>query len=37
MRLGLFAALALSTLGAVVTFSSARADDESWEARLRGV
>jgi len=37
MRSGLFAALALSTLGAAVTFSSARADDESWEVRLRGV
>ena len=37
MRLGLFAALALSTLGAVVTFSPARADDGPWEVRLRGV
>jgi len=37
MRLGLLAALALSTLGAVVTFSSARADDGPWEVRLRGV
>ncbi len=37
MRSGLFAALALSTLSAVVTFSSARADDDSWEVRLRGV
>ncbi len=37
MRPGLFAALALSMLGAVVTFSSARADDGPWEVRLRGV
>lgn len=37
MRPGLIAALALSTLGALVTFTSARADDESWEVRLRGV
>ncbi|MGO9425414.1 MAG: OmpW/AlkL family protein, partial [Steroidobacteraceae bacterium] len=37
MRLGLFAALALSMLGAVVTFNTARADDDSWEVRLRGV
>ena len=37
MRSGLFAALALSTLSAVVTFSSARADDDPWEVRLRGV
>jgi len=37
MKLGLLAALALSTLGAVVTFSSARADDGPWEVRLRGV
>ncbi len=37
MRLGSLAALALSTLGAVVTFSSARADDGPWEVRLRGV
>lgn len=37
MKPGLLAALALSTLGAVVTFSSARADDGPWEVRLRGV
>ncbi len=37
MRPGLIAALALSTLVAVVTFSSARADDGPWEVRLRGV
>ncbi|MGO8829540.1 MAG: OmpW/AlkL family protein [Steroidobacteraceae bacterium] len=37
MRSGLIAALALSMLGAVVTFNTARADDDSWEVRLRGV
>ncbi len=37
MRLGLLAALALSTLGAVAAFSPARADDGPWEVRLRGV
>src|SRR5450631_3513138 len=37
MKPGLFAALALSVLGAIVTFSTARADDDPWEVRLRGV
>jgi outer membrane protein len=37
MRSGLFAVLALSMLGAVVSSNTARADDESWEVRLRGV
>ncbi len=37
MKLGLIAALALSTLGAVAAFSPARADDGPWEVRLRVV
>ena len=37
MRSGFIAALALSTMGTLVTFSSARADDGPWEVRLRGV
>jgi len=37
MRSGLLAALALSVVGAVVTFNSARADDGPFEVRLRGV
>jgi len=37
MKLGSFAAFALSTLSALVTFSAARADDGPWEVRLRAV
>jgi outer membrane protein W/outer membrane protein OmpA-like peptidoglycan-associated protein len=37
MRLRSFSILAIAALGAATAFSSARADDNPWEVRLRGV